>query len=391
MTRVTSKISLPEIEDLSLKMDALQSEEDLVLPRHLSYGGTFGISLALSQIAAKWSRSDKAGFLQFAKTPGVESEFSGASVYPHALVSMFMSKKFKDKSGEQERLEILRDAAPVVEAMTAYRYQETLKGNGVFLACFSGTKNEFIRPLYEHPTCDGGLRSSSDFQLLTKEILKASDSKFAYQTPKEQVECLANLIFELVENTNDHAVADETGRVFDFEYPNVRGILAKKIDIPEQGSKAVLRGDERTALWTTRALLSNDSSTQSLLEISIFDYGIGIAKTRLKANGRAVTLSDIPFSEEESIVKKAFSFGETTKSKHGTGSGLDTALRCLAQLGAALRLRTGRICYFQDFSKGSASFDPVHFIKSKPTLSEVPGTLYTLQIPLKKLSENPSK
>lgn len=384
MLRVKSRISLVQLEEKFSELDSLSTEESLGLPKHLSFGGAFGISSALSQYVAKWSRLEQAGHLQFAKTPGTQSEFSEVSSYPHCLISMFMSRRLSDSSGEQDRLKVLRDAAPIVDAMNSYRYKETLKGGGAFLACFSGTRSEFLRPLYEYPTLENGLRSTSDFQILTRDILEASYSGSAREALDSQIECIASVIYELIENTNDHAVRDEFGKLYDFEYPNVRGILAKKIDIRKSGNAQALHSDERTALWTVRDLMTREGGSRSYLEISVFDYGIGIAKTRLLYEGKVASLNDVPFEKEESIVKQAFQLGNTTKAKGGTGVGLDTVVKCLTELGATLRLRTGRICYWQDFSKPTAGFNPLHFIKNKPMLSEAPGTLYTFLIPLKK-------
>lgn len=382
MIRVKSKISLVQLEEKFSELDSLSTEQSLELPKHLSFGGAFGMSSALSQYVAKWSRLGRAGHLQFAKTPGLESEFSGVSSYPHCLISMFMSKRLSDSSGEQDRLQVLREAAPIIDAMNSYRYKETLKGGGAFLACFSGTRSEFLRPLYEYPTIENGLRSTSDFHMLTRDLLKASDSRFSREATDSQIECIASVIYELIENTNDHAVKDEFGRFYDFEYPNVRGILVKKIDIGKLGKIDTLHSDERTALWAARELMAREGLSRSYLEISVFDYGIGIAKTKLLNEGKAASLGNISFEEEESIVKQAFQLRTTTKDKGGTGVGLDTVVKCLTELGATLRLRTGRICYWQDFSKPAAVFDPVHFIKDKPKLSEAPGTLHSFIIPL---------
>lgn len=386
MIRLKSELTLADIEKRLIELDSSSLPVDLQLPRNLDHGGTFGISAALSQYVVKWARRNKRGTLRFFKTPGEASEFLKAIEYPHGLISIYSSMKMEDKNGIVDRLDMLKNAAAIVEAMHSYEYKSTVKGPGVFLACFSGSRKEFILPFYEKPSTSLGLRGTYHFKKLTEDILKECDSKFAKQLPESSILAIASLIFELIENTNDHATKDEFGRIYDFENPNIRGLLARKANISRDASKNVLKGDERTALWATRKLMRRTGSTQSILEISVFDYGIGIAKTWLKAKGQSLDLGELAFSDEETVVKDAFQLGNTTKDMSGTGVGLSSVLTSLASLGAAMRLRTGRLCYWQEFSSTTHEFTPVHFNKKQEELPEVPGTLFTLLIPLGSLA-----
>ena len=385
MIRIRSKSSLVDLEQVSQSIDDLSERTDLFLPRNLSYGGAFGISIALSQVVAKWARSEHAGSLRVNTKPDSESVYSvykELANYPHGLISMFMAMEHTDGNNNSSRENVLKQGAEKVEAMNSYRLQETQKGLGAFLACFSGMRNEFVKPFYSQATIDGGLRSTSDFRSLTRMLLEAADKRFAKNTAEDVIDPLSSLVFELIENTNDHGTKNLGGAEFGYRNPNVRGLLVRKVSVNPDQKIHSLRSDRRTSSWTTRALFKGLKRSQIRLELSVFDFGPGIVGAKQLAEKKPQCLEGVLFKEEESMVRAAFRKGITTKLKSGTGIGLDTAIRCLSDLGAAMRLRTGRICYWQDFTKSSNEFDPVHFLEKQPQLPEVPGTVYTLLIPL---------
>lgn len=380
--RFNSKTSLVQLEGVCESIDDAREQTDVFIPKHLSFGGAFGISIALSQVIAKWARHSNRGSLTVARTKSHSSDFDGLALYPHGLISMFMSQEFIDKNEPIDRDEVLKLATPTVESMNNYRFDQTQKGQGVFLSCFSGTRNEFLKPLYSRPTTEKGLRSTGDFRSLIRKLLESSDAKFVKKSNDGTINSLASLIFELIENTNDHGTKSEDGFTFDYKNPNARGVLVKKVVIGKGQNVPALTADRKTAIWSTRALLNTNHASSNRLEVSVFDFGMGIARSRLHAKGLNTRLEEISFHEEEKLVKSSFTLGVTSKQESGAGSGLDTAVKCLVELGASIRLRTGRLCYWQDFTKSKERFDPIHFIEEKPLLSDVPGTLFTILIPL---------
>jgi len=140
MISLKSNLTLIEIEDLYLK---LQSEKpiDIRLPEHLKQGGSFGITAAIIQFIATWSRSDRENkLLSYNQTIGASS-YAKLLHQPHGLAACYLAPNLVDSKGNNLRKsEVLAQAIPYIEAMQASKLRETMNGRGAILACFSGAK-----------------------------------------------------------------------------------------------------------------------------------------------------------------------------------------------------------------------------------------------------------
>jgi hypothetical protein len=259
-----------------------------------------------------------------------------------------------------------------------------MNGRGAILTCFSGAKNEFLLPLYERSNFDG-VRGIGDFENLTQRLIAVCDPSVLRNMPATFIQSLALLIRELFENTNDHASTDEFGRKYSWSYPNVRGILAKYISFsPHEKNVMESFDDVPHRLFFQKAMLNYSASkTIDFLELAVIDCGPGIAKRWLSHVRPHENIDDISIDEEEKLVKETFELGKTSKPINGTGVGLYTVIKSLVLLKALLRLRTGRLCLYQDFSGGAAStFEPRHWLNERKELARTVGTSYSILIPL---------
>lgn len=385
MISLQSNLTLIEIEDTYRK---LQSDVvlDARLPVHLKQGGSFGITSAIIQFIAAWSRSNpKNRLFPYGSNVGVAS-YTKLLHQPHGLIASYMAPNLVDPKGNHLRKsEVLAQAAPYIESMQTSRLRETMNGRGAILACFAGAKNEFLLPLYEHPSLEG-LRGIGDFELLTQQLIGCCDPSILRRLPKIVIQSLGLLIRELFENTNDHASTDEYGREYSWEYPNVRGILAKYIPFnPRDKSSVNSLSDVPHRLFFQKALLNYTAcKTIDFLELTIIDSGPGIVKRWLAHAHPDKSVEDITIGLEEELVREAFKLGNSSKNINGTGVGLDTVIRSLVKLRALLRLRTGRLCLYQDFSGNSAAtvFDPKHWLNDRKELTRTIGTSFSVLIPL---------
>lgn len=352
-----------------------------MLPRKIAFGGAFGMSVGVAQLTAKWSREKTAGNLLFANSSTDGSEFKEAVNLPHGLLSIFMAQSIRDRSGIQDRIQTLKEAQYIIAAMNSYEFKKTLKGPGAFLACFSGMRNEYILPFYSKSHTDG-LRGTSDFRKVVFSLLKSTDPRIARSIEDETLNTLASLVYELIENTNDHGAKDEFGKPYSFSNPNVRGLLVRSISTSSTTKTSSAQADRRTAVWNARNQMSEKGKSMHRLEITVFDFGIGIAKSRLKKEHPKKYLEELDVNYEEQLVREAFRIGVTSKEVRGAGVGLHRAVECLTELRAAMRLRTGRVCLWQDFTKHQGEFKPENYHTEKNPLSRMPGTVFTLLIPL---------
>jgi hypothetical protein len=262
-----------------------------------------------------------------------------------------------------------------------------MHGRGVFLCCFARAKNEYLLPLYTRPS-PGALRSRADFVRLTARIISACAPSAEWKTSEEDVTAIGTLIYELFKNTDEHATLDEKGQPYS---KNVRALMAKFISYDSDArQEQVVFDDPSFSQYLARSGANEASSTAggffshrrtSFLELTVLDTGPGFVGRWQSRHG--VNAGDLSLDAEVDIVKRCFALHETTKDKNASGGGLTYVLRTLSELKAYFRLRTGRICLVQDFSKSqSGSFEPTPWLEDLRELSSTAGASYSIVIPL---------
>jgi hypothetical protein len=384
MISLRTDSTLLDIEDLYSELHGTDAV-DVRLPSHLKHGGTFGISSAIVQFVATWGRANQKGKLSpYGAGNGVES-FAELLHQPHGLIASYMAPNLEAPQGSEfEKHEVLAQAAPYIEAMQSSRFRETMNGRGALLACFAGAKNEFLLPLYERKNLEG-MRGAGDFENLTRKLMEVCDPTVLRNMPDTFVQSLGLLIRELFENTNDHASTDEQGRDYSWHYPNVRAVLAKYIAFTPGAKDAINAFDDVPhRLYFQKAMLkANADKTLDFIELSVFDCGPGIAKRWLAHVNPHENIENVSIDKEEELVRETFELGKTSKPINGTGVGLYTVIKSLGRLKALLRLRTGRLCLYQDFSSGAdTAFEPRHWLNERKELPRTVGTSFSILIPL---------
>ncbi|MDV6348824.1 ATP-binding protein [Nitrosomonas sp. Is35] len=384
MISFKSNHTLIQIEDLYSELQN-NSTVDIRLPEHLMQGGGFGITSAIIQFIATWSRShNKNRLFPYSQKAGVLS-YAKLLHQPHGLIACYMAPYIVDsKWNTLKKSEVLAQAASYIEAMQTSKLRETMNARGAILACFAGARNEFLIPLYERPDVQG-LRGIRDFELLTQRLIKCCAPSTLRYLPETHIQTISLLIRELFENTNDHATTDECGREYCWDYPNVRSIVAKYIAFnPKDTGSINALSDAPHHMFYQKALLDYTATRIiDFLEVTVIDSGPGIAKRWLSHIDPNACAENILIDEEEKLVREAFKLGKTTKNIRGTGVGLDTVIKSLVKLKAFLQLRTGRLCLYQNFSDSSKQeFAPSHLLNNRKKLSRTVGTSFSILIPL---------
>lgn len=157
----------------------------------------------------------------------------------------------------------------------------------------------------------------------------------------ENVENIAIILRELIENTGDHGLHDiefieQTTVVKRRLDRSVRGLVTRKINF--RNISFGKEADGAPALITYFLNIKGETPKRTALYLSVFDSGAGYAANFLKR-----PLSDVSFEEELAATKKCFIKNATTKKGIGYGQGLALALSSLQLLGGLLILRTGRV------------------------------------------------
>lgn len=397
-----------KLDFLSSQIENLGSPEanSIQVPAKIPPESGFAVTGILIQLLAQWSRRNRERILHVAGQP-VQEMLYRLSDEPHGSAAIYFAREVSGALGfSLESNRARRFLIPKIRAMQNHQYRETIGSRGVHLCCFSGSINEYLNPFYGRSD-DQSLRNSSEFIDLIRNILNAFEPTAERKLSYFYIRFIASIIFELFSNTHDHARMDEDGNK--YSAGNVRGLIARTIEFREDrretsinthvhrymikatiqqrprrpSAQANLERAERIRLGhPSQSPFSNKSKTSTrFLEFTIYDTGPGLANNWAKKKG--IDTASFSFEEELRCVTECFAVGSTTKQTHGVGQGLFNTLQALEKLGAFMVLRTGRTFLYQDFlNHTKKTFSPEHWHPDEKEQPYLPGTAYTIVVPL---------
>nr|WP_315475950.1 hypothetical protein [uncultured Undibacterium sp.] len=393
MISIQQAISLQEIET-EYSLLGSDKAEIVRIPTSLKYGGGIGVSAALIQFLASWSRQQSTPVLRLYPSPDTENTFQSLAREPHGMAALYFSQKIEDSNQESfSPKHGLTFVVPQIVAMQSGDYQNTMHGRGIFLACFANARNEFIHPFYSKGSSES-LRGREDFHTLAEQLIKTYAPSANRTISDRSFNAISNLLYELFRNTDEHARTDEFG---DAYARNLRGVMVKFVTYSEKAISSEINPDDIAQNMFMLRTLANQKTHKdedgkqksakdaSFIELTVFDTGPGLVRRWLQKNEATKNTKDLHIEDEVKFVRKCFEQHSTTKDGRGSGHGLTLVLRCLGELSAFLRLRTGRVCLVQDFSSLSsagAEFNPRHWLKERPELPLVSGAAYSVIIPM---------
>jgi hypothetical protein len=174
--------------------------------------------------------------------------------------------------------------------------------------------------------------------------------------PRESADTgrILETIYELFANTEEWATSDLAKTPFT---KGVRGILTEVVPITDislhlasvqsQGTPSIPLREYMTSL------VDEGDSITHVLEISVFDSGVGLAQRDLKR-----PLNDqIPIETEYEAVLNCLRKHGTSSSERTRGMGLFEVMRLMTRLRGFLQLRTGRLGLFRDFKEDKFLLD----------------------------------
>lgn len=380
--------------------------DSIQIPAKIPPGSGFAVTGSFIQLLALWSRKNRSRILSVAGQPVEEMLFHLAEE-PHGSAAIYFAREISGALGFQLGADRARRyLIPTIRAMQTHDYRATSGSRGVHLCCYDGSVNEYLNPFYGRSD-DQSLRDSSDFIDLVRNIIDAFEPTAIRRLSHASLRFIASIIFELFSNTHDHARTDEYGNI--YSTGNMRGLIVRTIEFREDRresylnthvhrymTKATLQQDHRRPSPETNqervervqagyAKISTPShkpkSPTRFLEFTVYDTGPGLARKWAAQQERAGEPLD--FAKEVQFVADCFAIGSTTKQSDGVGQGLANSIQALKKLGAFMVLRTGRAFLYQDFlSQPEEAFLPEHWHPEKKEQPYLPGTTYTIVVPL---------
>jgi hypothetical protein len=357
----------------------------------------FGGEAALAQLLVTWARFNERPTLRLYEAPGSDALEDFVKTF-HGLVAVSMATRVTIRDSAED----LKDRATLLvaqrlEAMNKLEFFATTKGVGAALVCPRVADLEFLQPLYEVEK-NGKRRKfkeESEISSTMEKVFTAAVGTRDRQLKTEDRDVLAALAYELLRNTDEHARTDAVSVEYDR---SVRAMLLRLHRLDQSTLSHLAEGFAPCATYLRRLTEASAERTINLLELSILDSGLGLAKRRLNPPGSQRNQGSSPkerkarnIEEERSLVLSCLYLRQTTKTSFGAGMGLFRAMSHLRERRGFLRLRTGRLSFIYDpqlETLEKASNEHFRVIDSY-TLTEVPtikapvaGSLYTILLPV---------
>lgn len=275
-----------------------------------------------------------------------------------------------------------RDAlAPAVEKMTAtdrLQWAEVIKGRTIDFTCVSGSKVQYLRPLFTERN-ERAVKGKEGMYLILRALSDYVAKADAEHIPQDFLRSCATFASELMKNTQEHATRDHVGRPY---AEHVEGLIMSWQEMTSESYADDFCGHPALRdFWDREQVPVRGGASSALrcLQLSFFDTGPGFASRK---TGRP--LSDLSLDDEREAVLTSLKKNATTKTETGAGNGIPDVLEALRQVGGLMTIRSGRLRIFRSFKPGDAG-DVFQFGEwSTLPLAPAVGAVVSLILPIRR-------
>lgn len=378
--RISAQSTIAASERALDSLARARTGEPLRLPsniRHLAGGA----EAALTQVIITWAQQHRHAALEtFLESPAQIHDF--VRRLP-GLVAGLCAKEAIGLGQSGSIVSVLRHAALVrLDQLQSERPKQGYRGASAEIVCADHLGRDEPYLLYlTNPHSGSGLRPRENFRDLASWLLRgAIRGSYLDHVPTDAAEAIGSMLFEIFKNTEDHALTNLAGDLLDV---SIRAIKTNHHAIaPNQLARIV--GEYAPLASYCEALTVPQGAVHThLFELSVLDSGPGFAAT-----WTGTALRDLSIDQEESAVRACFGKG-SAKGPSRFGEGLPHVLRLLRRQKGFLRLRTGRLSFYIDFSDEAHATDSIlrrHDQADLPALAPVAGSLLTILIPMQRSS-----
>ena len=380
-------------EEFETSLRKAKKERQIRLPTNFSHSGYWGIDVSLIQFLVTWARAHQSpeikSYVEDKDPVGRERQLSDWGRRLYGIAALYLTKGLVTGQGTPIlKDEYARHCSAVLKAMNDANIHSAKEVGATYprsgdkvaaqFACLHGSRFEFLSALY-HSASRDGLLKRVDFSFLVRSVLgldKRFDT-FLKMKPGVRDE-LAYLVYELFQNTNDHAYETLNGSLFEanlraFAIKSHSGMLSHK-HLSRMESEN--RQFNEYLAFCEELFAAKGLATHHFLELSVVDGGVGYAQ---RLTGKP--LSELSLDEEKQATVDCFKRGVTCKRGQSRGEGLDNVWKALCELKGFIRLRTGRLCLFQTFHNRTAEEERDLSLWTQGQLDQVSGTAVTIIIP----------
>lgn len=384
--KVSSDITNEEIESLYIKYEE-SSDKSLNLPRSFK-NLRLGLLPRICQFFITVLKRNSTVSLKFFQLQVDDKQgITELTEDPQSLTAILMAEsvfgKDKVESGQIRKVELKSNMNQALQ----FRLNNSVYKKGHRVQLFAVDHSV---PKYAYPTCfyspvgSTNLKQSGFFSTLIQKFIKSTVTESVLSN--EDTDSLGEMIFEIVENTDQHSKVDyENGK----QERSVRAVVIDHKMMTENQQSSNVGGDN-TAITDYLESLRQSNRTVHLLEISLFDSGQGIARNLASK----LNLNILNVDEEARAISASFAKGITSKANDkGFGRGLHNVRKVLNERNGFISIRTGRVALYRDFNTDSLFEQENEFLslydETSKTLNEftelsaVEGLACSILVPLR--------
>lgn len=382
--RLAAQFGIPVCEQELRKLALVPKDERLILPtnmRHLAAGA----EASLVQLIVTWAQTVSPSRVQTFATPGDDDQIDDLIRRFFGMAAILCADEIAALDGNisitdaakaacLQRLGVLQSSKP----RSAYR------GPSIEIVCADHIARGTPYLLYL-PSETGArtLRSRSNFRLLGGWLLKQTiPREYADSLNPDAGDAIGEMLYEVFKNTEVHGLTNALGDELDV---SIRALKAAHLS-PEAGELQRIVSEFAPLGAYCQSLTPPKGSAQvHLFELSVIDSGPGFASSWTKRS-----LSELSIEDEETAVRECFLKGSASGLER-FGEGLPHVIRLLRQEQGFLRLRTGRLSLFADYSKNTTKESVATYLErwlpdDGLPLAAVAGSVLTIMIPMQRRS-----
>lgn len=371
----------------------VRKEPQMRLPSQIKHIGFWGLEVALIQLVVTWARSHQEpvikSYINDGDTITRTNQLEDLGKRLYGIAALYLASRMTTGQGTDipkseyagHCTEVLRlmNACDIYSPESVNRtYPKNIGKVAAQFICLHGSGYEFQRALYNGPSRAEAI-GRAEFKAIVKSALREDRAFTRFLDGKPNaLGSLANLLYELFQNTNVHAYEMTNGKSF---AKNIRAIYLKghsdmfaRKDLGDM--KSHNKKFNEYLAHCTGIFRNKGGGTHRFLELSIVDGGVGLAQRFTGAE-----LSTLSLEQEKAITVNCFMDGVSSQDSGSRGEGLDEVWKALCELDGFIRVRTGRMCLFQTFHNRNAADKPVFSSWSNAPLAHAEGTAVTIIIP----------
>jgi len=351
--------------------------EPLKIPTKMRYLAAGG-EASVAQLIVSWAQKVGTPYLQTYISDSSDDQLAEFPRRFYGLIAALCADTIGGTPATVDVTEPLKKAAiqRLTELMGS-NPKEAYRGPTAEIVCADHLGRESPYLLYQSlPEGGHRLRSRENFRLLADWLFRHT-MPIEYQQAINPIasQAIGGMLFELIKNTEDHALVNAAGNLLDI---SIRALKTSHSSITPSDLARIVADFEPLATYCTSLRAPAGSAQTHLFELSILDSGPGFAPS---LTGKSLT--ELSIEEEEQAVRHCFS-RSTSKNHDRFGQGLPHVLRLLRQERGFLRLRTGRLSFYVDFSLPDIAEEGPDALRTwrSDDLAPVGGSLLTILIPM---------